>query len=153
MTAFIDRGPAPRPAPLPADEDFVLAQEVYSAGEDYRVLPPEGPSREDLERASPITPIAPVWREADEPVKKRGIPRMQFSLVELLAVFTLLATGMSAATWLPLDVFAGVMGAVTLLCFVTFWIRPPQSRFAYLFWGTMGALYVGASAAAVVRSF
>lgn len=132
----------------------MLAQEVDPGGEEYRVLPAEGPSREELERAVEGAParMAP-WLAEAQPVTKRGLPQVQFSLAELITVFTLLAVGLSASTWLPLEAFAGAMGGVTCLCLIVFWWRPPQTRFAYLFWGTMGVLYVAAATAAVVRSF
>jgi hypothetical protein len=107
------------------------------------LLPPEGPSREELERqfAAPLRldpeVLAPKWP--------------QFSIADMMILMVGVAIGLSGGSWLPTDVFAAALGIVTLAGLLIVNLYPPETRLARLLWGTLVLAYVLAVLAALIR--
>ena len=111
--------------------------------EDLVVLPPEGPSREELERqfAEPLRLESPV-----------RVPRWpQFTIADMMILMVGVAVGLSGGSWLPTDVFAAALGIVTLAGLLVVNFYPPETRLAKLLWGTLVLAYVLAVLAALLR--
>jgi peptidoglycan/LPS O-acetylase OafA/YrhL len=107
------------------------------------LLPPECPSREQLEQqfASPLR-LEPEVRP----------PRwQQFSISDMMILMVGVAVGLSGGSWLPTDVFAAALGIVTLTCLLVVNFHPPETHLAKLLWGTLVLAYVLAVVAALLR--
>ena len=112
-------------------------------GEDLVLLPPEGMSREELER------------QFAEPLKIEPEPRPpkwpQFSIADVMIVMVGVAVGLAGGSWMPTDVFAAALGLVTLAGLLVVSWYPPESHLAKLLWATLVIAYVLAVLAAVLR--
>ena len=71
----------------------------------------------------------------------------------MLVVTTGLAVSLAGGTWMPPEVFAAVLGLVTLIGLLIVHLHPPESRFAKLVWGTLVLSYIVAVVTAVVRQW
>jgi hypothetical protein len=107
------------------------------------LLPPECPSREQLEQH-----LRPPLRIEPEACPPRW---PQFSIADLMILMVGVAVGLSGGSWLPTDVFAAALGIVTLLGLLVVNFYPPESRLAKLLWGTLVLAYVLAVIAALLR--
>jgi len=119
------------------------AREQEDDDRELVLLPPECPSREQLEQQ---------WRPplAIEP-ELRSPPWPQFSIADLMVLMVGVAVGLSGGSWLPTDVFAAALGIVTLIGLLVVNFHPPETRLAKLLWGTLVLAYVLAVLAALVR--
>jgi hypothetical protein len=115
--------------PAPADE--------------FSLRPPEGPGREAIERF-----LDPPQFPADEPVAAQG-KDYQFRLTDMLVVTAGIALGLAGGSWMPRDIFAAVLGLVTLGALMLIHFYPPETRQAKLLWGTLVLAYLISVAAAV----
>ena len=70
-------------------------------------------------------------------------PPFQFTVFDLMIVMIGVAGGLAGGTWMPSDIFAAILGMVTLLGLVLIHFFPPESHFARLLWGTLVLAYVG----------
>jgi hypothetical protein len=77
--------------------------------------------------------------------------RPQFSVGEILVVMVGVAAGLAGGTWMPADIFAAILGLVTLLGLLAVHLHPPRSRLGKLLWMTLVLAYVMAVLAAIVR--
>ena len=137
--------PSPQ-ASLDSEQELILAQPVEDGViEDFPLQPPDCPSREQFSRGH--EPI----RLPELPLPPR--PRFQFSMSDLMIVTLGVATGLAGGTWISAELFAAVLGLVTLIGLVLVHVNPPDTHFARLLWGTLVMAYVIAVAAAVVRSW
>ena len=111
--------------------------------QDLVLLPPDCPSREQLERH-----FAPPLRLEPEV----QMPRWpQFSIADMMILTVGVAVGLAGGSWLPTDVFAAALGIITLLGLLVVNFHPPESRVAKLLWGTLVLAYVIAVMAALLR--
>lgn len=111
--------------------------------EPFRLRPIDSPSREEkLFELEPLpSPTVPI------PVA----PPFQFTVFDLMIVMIGVAGGLAGGTWMPRDIFAAILGLVTLLGLVLVHFFPPESHFARLVWGTLVLAYIIAVAAAIVK--
>jgi hypothetical protein len=58
---------------------------------------------------------------------------------------------LAGGTWMPSDIFAAILGLVTLLGLVLIHFFPPESHFARLVWGTLVLAYIVAVGAAIFK--
>lgn len=137
------RLPPSKQVPLDREREFLIAEPVDSEAEELRVLPAEGPSREELSRQiEPPPPLALPAVEVERPV--------QWSISDLLVVTTGVAISLAGGTWMPPQVFAAVLGLVTLIFLLIVHLHPPESRLAKVIWGTLVFAYILAVVAAVL---
>ncbi len=115
-----------------------------ASNDDFDVRVPEGPSREELSRRlepAPGLPPPPVAVAA----------RPQFGVGDLMVVMVGVAAGLAGGTWMPPDLFAAVLGLVTLFGLLAVHLSPPESHLGKLLWGTLVLAYVVAVIAALCR--
>jgi len=112
--------------------------------EEFRLRLPECPSREDqLRELEPPPPLPVAALPSATP--------FQFSVSDVMIVMIGVAGGLAGGTWMPSDIFAAVLGLVTLLGLVLIHFVPPETHFARLLWGTLVLAYIVAVAAAIVK--
>jgi hypothetical protein len=138
------RLPASVQHPLDREREFLIAEPVQDEAEELRILPAEGPSREELSRQ--IEPPPPLDLRPAETRRPT-----QWSISDLLIVTTGLAVSFAGGTWMPPEVFAAVLGLVTMIGLLVVHLHPPESRLAKLVWGTLVLSYIIAVVTAVVR--
>jgi hypothetical protein len=117
---------------------------IDAAAEDFRLRLPDCPSREEqLREFEPFPPIpaAPV----------AAAPAFQYSVFDLMIVMVGIAGGLAGGTWMPSDLFAALLGLVTLIGLALIHFIPPESHFARLLWGTLVLSYVVAVGAAIFK--
>src|SRR5262245_29430994 len=111
--------------------------------EDFRLRLPDCPSRE--EKLHELEPL-PLLSSAPA-----AVPAFQFSVFDLMIVMVGIAGGLAGGTWMPSDVFAALLGLVTLVGLALIHFVPPESHFARLMWGTLVLSYVVAVGAAIFK--
>jgi hypothetical protein len=113
--------------------------------DDDRVAPPDGPSGEKRSRQ----PESPPKLEPDSSPAARW---PQFAVSDILMVMVGAAVGLAGGTWMPADIFAAVLGLVTLLGLLVVHLFPPQTRLGKRLWATLVLAYITAVGAALFRS-
>jgi hypothetical protein len=114
------------------------------AEEPIRLRPTDCPSREEQMREfEPLPPLPAV------PIP--ATPAFQFTVFDLMIVMVGVAGGLAGGTWMPPDIFAALLGLVTLLGLALLHFVPPESHFARLMWGTLVLAYFVAVGAAVFK--
>jgi hypothetical protein len=112
-----------------------------AADDDFEIRPADGPSREDLSRrAEPMAPFSPPPAAI--------APRPQFGVGDVMVG---VAAGLAGGTWMSADIFAAILGLVTLLGLLAVHLYPPESHLGKLLWGTLVLAYVVAVAAALCQ--
>jgi hypothetical protein len=110
---------------------------------DFVLLPPECPSREELER------------ELTDPIELPGPPPPppppQFSLGDVMVLTVGVAVGLAGGSWMPGKAFALLLGLVLLVGLVIVSWHPPQSRLGKVIWTSCVIAYFTALLAAIVR--
>lgn len=115
-----------------------------SGEEDLVILPPEGPSREEIEYSlSPLPEYVPP--------PKPPSARPQFSLADVMMVTFAVAAGLAGGSWMPSDVFAAVLGLITLIGLLVVHLHPPETHAAKLVWAALVIAYVMAVFAALLK--
>ncbi len=113
-------------------------------GEEFRLRPPDCPWREEklleFDRFPPL-PAVPL----------PAAPTFQFTVFDLMIVMVGVAGGLAGGTWMPSDIFAALLGLVTLIGLALIHFFPPESHFAKLMWGTLVLAYVTAVGAAIFK--
>lgn len=121
--------------------------------DDLRLVPPDCPSREDWERrlAQPADRITaqPIVIETPPPPPSEW-PR--FSITDLLVITAGAAIGLAGGTWMKADLFAAILGLVTLLGLLVVHLFPPQSRLGKQVWAALVVCYITAVLTALARS-
>ena len=133
-------------APLDRDREFIVAQPVDEGEEEeVALLPPDCPSREQvaLHLEPPDVTLPPP--PAPE--------RFQFSMFDMMVMTIGVAVGLAGGTWMPPEVFAAVLGLVTLVGLVLVHVNPPETHATRLAWGTLVMAYIIAVFAAVLRQW
>ena len=114
------------------------------ADEQFRLRPPDCPSREEqLLEFEPFPPLPAV------PIP--AAPTFQFTVFDLMIVMVGVAGGLAGGTWMPSDIFAAILGLVTLLGLALIHFFPPESHFAWLMWRTLILAYLVAVGAALFK--
>ncbi len=111
---------------------------------EFVVRPPEGASREELLRHAEPPPTL-------QPASVAIAARPQFGVRDLMVVMVGVAAGLAGGTWMPPDVFAAILGLVTLLGLLAVHMYPPESHLGKLLWGTLVLAYVMAVLAAICQ--
>jgi hypothetical protein len=112
--------------------------------DEFTLRPPDGPGREAIERfLDPPPPLPP------EPPPKPS--EYQFRLTDILIVTAGVGLGLAGGSWMPRDMFAAVLGLVTLLGLTLVHIYPPESRLGKVLWGTLVLAYLVSVGAAIMR--
>ena len=117
---------------------------VDEADDPFRLRPIDCNSREEkLQELEPLpsltfTPLPTA-------------PPFQFTVFDLMVVMIGVAGGLGGGTWMPSDLFAAMLGLVTLLGLALIHFFPPESHFARLTWGTLVLAYVVAVGAAIFK--
>ncbi len=114
--------------------------DVENPSGEYRIAPAEG-ERLALMQGEPPAPQR--WLP-DEP------PPTRFSLGELLLWVTLVSLAFGALKWLEPAAFAGVCSLVALGWWVMFCVWKPESRWLFVVWWALVAIYVMACVIAMV---
>jgi hypothetical protein len=111
--------------------------------DDFALRPPETPGREAIERFLDPPVIPP-----DPPAKPS---EFQFRLTDILIVTAGVGLGLAGGRWMPRDIFAAVLGLVTLVGLMLVHIYPPESRLGKVIWGTLVLAYFISVGAAILR--
>ncbi|WP_425619423.1 hypothetical protein NA78x_003164 [Anatilimnocola sp. NA78] len=111
--------------------------------DDFALRPPDGPGREAIERF-----LDPPQLPAEPPTKPSDY---QFRLTDLLVITAGVGLGLAGGSWLPRDVFAAILGLITLIGLMAVHIYPPETRLGKLLWGTLVLAYLISVVAAIVR--
>lgn len=111
---------------------------------DFEIRPPDGPSREELSRRLDPPPSL-------QPPPVATAPRPQFGVGDLMVVMVGVAAGLAGGTWMPPDIFAAILGLVTLFGLLAVHLYPPESHLGKLLWGTLVLAYVMAVLAALCQ--
>ena len=114
------------------------------ADEPFRLRPPECSSREEK-----LHELEPLPTLAYTPIPAAG--PFQFTVFDLMIVMVGVAGGLAGGTWMPRDIFAALLGLVTLVGLALIHFFPPESHFARLTWGTLVLAYIVAVAAAILK--
>lgn len=114
------------------------------AGEQFRLRPLDCPSREEQLLEFEPPPPLPV-------VTIPTAPPFQFTVFDVMIVMIGVAGGLAGGTWMPSDIFAAILGLVTLLGLALIHFFPPESHFARLLWGTLVLAYIVAVGAAIFK--
>ena len=121
----------------------VDASPLAAAGE-FRLQPIQHPSREEfLREVEPLPPLPTL----DAPVREK----FQFTVFDMMIVMFGIAVGLAGGTWMPSDIFAAILGLVTLIGLTLVHFCPPESHLSKLLWGTLVLAYVVAVGAAVFK--
>ena len=121
-----------------------LPRPVDDVEEDFRLRPPDCSSREEkLHELEPLPALTAV--------PAPSAPPFQFTVFDLMIVMVGVATGLAGGTWMPRDIFAFVLGLVTLVGLGLIHFFPPESHLARLTWGTLVLAYVIAVTAAIFK--
>ena len=112
--------------------------------EQFRLRPPDCPSREEKLLEFEPPPPLPVFTIPTA-------PPFQFTVFDLMIVMVGVAGGLAGGTWMPSDIFAAILGLVTLIGLALVHFFPPESHFGQLAWGTLVLAYIVAVGAAIFK--
>jgi hypothetical protein len=115
--------------------------------EEFKLRPPEGPGRERIEKFLDDSPSPLAAMPVDPPVKSD----FQFHLTDILIVTAGVGLGLAGGSWMPVDIFAAVLGLITLLALMLVHVYPPENRLGKVLWGTLVLAYLISVAAAIMR--
>ena len=76
----------------------------------------------------------------------------RFSIFDLLIVTLGVAIGLAGGTWIAADLFAAILGLITLFGLLLVHLFPPQTRFGKLIWAALVLGYIAAVFAALLKS-
>ncbi len=117
---------------------------VTPANDEFKLRPPEGLGREKIEKSlDPPLAVMPV-----EALRKN---EYQFRLTDILIVTAGVGLGLAGGSWMPRDIFAAVLGLITLLGLMLVHVYPPESRLGKVLWGTLVMAYLISVVAAIFR--
>ena len=142
---MVEQWPSGKPSSSPRlPGEFVLEPTPGSDSEPIALQPPDCPSRDDWARhlnrppePEPPPPPPPRWP--------------QFSLSDLLILTVGIAAGLAGGSWMPTDVFAAILGLITLVGLLVVSWQPPETHLGKLIWATVVISYIVAVGAAIFR--
>lgn len=112
--------------------------------EELRIRPAEGPSREEISRQ--LEPLGNYVPQPDERAQ-----RLQFTIADVLVLMSAMSLGLAGGTWVPVQLFAAVMGLVMLCGLVIVHVYPPEAHWARLLWWSLGLAYTVSVLVAVLK--
>jgi hypothetical protein len=132
------RPPLPESGPPP-----VVARVIDDSPEEFQLRPVECPSRHEL--AGPTGPLElpPAESAAAPPL------RIRFSVLDLLIVTAAISIGLAGGKCIQAEVFALIMGLVTVGGLILVELYPPESRAGWLAWIAVVLAYLSAWLAAL----
>ena len=86
-----------------------------------------------------------------EPPPPERPGRPQFSVGDVMIVMVGVAVGLAGGTWMPPDIFAAVLGLLTLVGLLLVHLYPPETHLAKLIWASLVLAYVMAVFAALLK--
>jgi hypothetical protein len=122
-----------------------MPDEAPPADDDFKLRPPDGPGRERIERFLEPSPLAAM--PVDPPPKSE----YQFRLTDILIVTAGVGLGLAGGSWMPRDIFAAILGVITLIGLMVVHIYPPETRLSKVLWGTLVMSYLISVVAAIFR--
>lgn len=127
-----------RPPPAEPDPPPIIARVIDDSTEDFQFKPVDCPSRHEL--AGPTFPLElpPAEAVSDAP------PRFRFSVLDLLIVTAAISVGLTGGKWIPAEVFALILGLVTVGGLIIVELYPPESRAGWLAWIAVVLAYLSA---------
>jgi len=142
-----ERLPKSPSAALDRPREHLIAQPLDEpTAADLPLRPSECPSREQFSRGhEPI--VIPTLPPVAPP------PTWQFSISDTMLVTVGIAAGLAGGTWMPPEMFAALLGLVTLLGLMLVHVFPPEGHYPRLAWGTLVVSYIIAVLAALVRQW
>jgi len=114
-----------------------------ASADEFPLRPPDGPGREAIERF-----LDPPKMPTEPPAKPS---EYQFRLTDLLIVTAGVGVGLAGGSWLPRDLFAAILGLITLIGLMLVHVYPPETRLGKLLWGTLVLAYLISVVAAILR--
>lgn len=119
---------------------------------DFQLAAPEGQTPAEIlnERGSCQLPLPAQDKTAMELAIKRNQQR-RFSLFELMAALTTFGILMGASNWMPLEVFALIVGIATLIAVTAVCIYGISSRLTNILIGIALATYIAVAVTAAWR--
>ncbi|QDU28449.1 hypothetical protein ETAA8_35490 [Anatilimnocola aggregata] len=111
--------------------------------DDFTLRPPDGPGREAIERF-----LDPPKLPEEPPAKPS---EYQFRLTDILIVTAGVGLGLAGGSWMQRDIFAAILGLVTLIGLMLVHVYPPETRLGKLLWGTLVLAYLISVVAAIFR--
>ncbi|HUE74075.1 MAG TPA: hypothetical protein VMP01_24555 [Pirellulaceae bacterium] len=127
-----------RPPPAESEPPPVVARVIDDSPEDFQLKPVDCPSRHEL-----AGPTFPLELPSPQPAPDAS-SRFRFSVLDLLVVTTAISVGLAGGKWIAAEVFALIMGVVTLGGLILVELYPPQSRAGWLAWIALVLVYLSA---------
>jgi hypothetical protein len=115
--------------------------------DEFKLRPPDGPGRERIEKFLDDSPSPLAAMPVDPPPKSE----FQFHLTDILIVTAGVGLGLAGGSWVPVDIFAAILGLVTLLALMLVHVYPPEGRLGKVLWGTLVMAYLISVLAAIFR--
>jgi hypothetical protein len=124
-----------------------MADEAANPGanDDFALSPADGPGRQRIQAF-----LEPPRIPEDPPLPPKT-SEYQFRLTDILIVTAGVGLGLAGGSWMPRDIFAAVLGLVTLLGLMLVHVYPPESRLGKVIWGTLVLAYFISVGAAILR--
>lgn len=138
-------GREPHDRPLqPLSEPASAFREAAAADEPLPSLaPPVGLSRaETLQQLEP----PPVYRPPKPPE-----PGFRFGIADILLFMVGAGVGLAGGSWMQADLYAAILGLLTLLGLIAVHLNPPQSPLLQRLWYFWVAAYLLAVVSAVLK--
>ena len=119
--------------------------------EELRLLEPEGPSVEEINRPSGFKlPLPQKDREIIESRLRRRY-LSTFSITEMLIVTTLFCLVMALSSWIPLGLYSLVLGLVTVFVLACNFLSQRNSRLTLLLTATLLCSYLVSIVVVILR--
>jgi hypothetical protein len=78
--------------------------------------------------------------------------RPRYSIADLLIVMVGAGIGMAGGTWMPADLFAAIVGLMTLVGLLVVHLFPPRKTIAKMLWSALVCGYIAAVCTALLKS-
>lgn len=118
--------------------------------DDLRLAPPEGKSLAELRQDILNDDIKAEDDEEFGEDAEHEVRPFQFRLGDLMLITTVAAVGFAMMNILPLDIYAGTMGALAIVGLAALSLLQPEHAMPHLLWWTLLATYIITSIVAVI---
>jgi hypothetical protein len=78
--------------------------------------------------------------------------RPRYSIADLLIVMVGAAIGLAGGTWMQADLFAAIVGLLTLVGLLVVHLFPPQKAVPRMLWSALVCGYIAAVCTALIKS-